>query len=61
MTKSRGHPWPTDGATRKYVDRATDALHNRLDRQTEKIRDLKDLIQSVQDTLVALHGAGRRD
>ncbi len=41
MTKYKEHPWPTNGATRKYVDRATDRLNNRCDKQTEKIRGLQ--------------------
>ncbi len=39
--KDSKHPWPTNGATRKYVDRATDRLAVRCDRQTEKIRGLQ--------------------
>ncbi len=39
------HQWPSGAATRKYVDRVTDRLAVRCDRQTEKIRGLQaDLI-----------------
>ncbi len=42
--KKKPHQWPTDGATRKYVDRVNDRLTVRLDRQNEKIRALKEEI-----------------
>ncbi len=55
--KKGPHQWPTDAATRKYVDRATDRLGTRLDRQTEKIRglqaDLARLRQHVKTLLEA--------
>ncbi len=39
--KDGPHQWPTGAATRKYVDRATDRLGVRCDRQAEKIRGLQ--------------------
>ncbi len=38
VTKYKGHPWPTDGATRKFVDRKIDKLANRIDRVVERVR-----------------------
>ncbi len=56
MTKPSTHQWPTNGATRAYVDRANDRLTARLDRLVEKNRKLTAAMaaQQVQiDVLVA--------
>ncbi len=58
--KKSPHQWPTDGATRKYVDRANDRLTARIDRQTEKIRALTKSLRFVEDLLVQIHGERRR-
>ncbi len=52
--KKGPHQWPTDAATRRYVDRATDRLGTRLDRQSEKIRGLKADLTLVNQRLHAL-------
>lgn len=51
MTKYKNHPWPTDGATRKYVDRNFDRLTRRVDRQGESIRDLKARLFVLEEIL----------
>ncbi len=58
--KYKENAWPTDGATRKYVDRAVDRLTVRIDRLVEKNRDQSREIKNLQDALVVAHGAGRR-
>ncbi len=58
--KFKDSPWPTDGATRKYVDRAFDRLTVRIDRLVEKNREQTLEIRALQDALVIAHGAGRR-
>ncbi len=40
MTKPSQHQWPTNGATRAYVDRVGDRLTARVDRLVEKNRVL---------------------
>ncbi len=37
MTKYKKHPWPTNGATMKFVEKHVDSLTRRLDRQGAKI------------------------
>ncbi len=54
MTKYKEHPWPTNGATRKYVDRATDRLNNRCDKQVERIRGLQADLELVKQQLAVL-------
>lgn len=51
MTKYKNHPWPTDGATRKYVDRANDKLILRLDRISKTNRELKRKIVLIEEFL----------
>lgn len=53
MTKYKRHPWPTDGATMKYVDRATDRLHRRVQHQGTLIRDLRKRLGYVEEFLKA--------
>ncbi len=38
--KGGPHQWPTDAATRKYVDRGYDRLQGRIDRLNTQINDL---------------------
>jgi len=52
--KKGPHQWPTDAATRKYVDRATDRLGTRLDRHMEKIRGISADIVLLQRRLELL-------
>ncbi len=55
--KEGPHQWPSGAATRKYVDRATDRLTVRLDRQTEKIRGLQAdivLLKQRMDAIIPL-------
>ncbi len=39
--KKGPHQWPSDAATRKYVDRASDRLGTRMDRHVERVRGLQ--------------------
>ncbi len=52
--KKGPHQWPTDAATRKYVDRATDRLTARIDRQSEKLRGLQADLIVVRKAVAAL-------
>lgn len=61
MTKNSPHQWPTNGATRAYVDSAVDRLTARVDRLVAKNRLQTASIRALEDALVARHGAGRRD
>ncbi len=54
MTRDGPHQWPTGAATRKYVDRATDRLNNRCDKQTDRIRGLQAELVLVNQRLHAL-------
>ncbi len=56
----RNHPWPTNGATRKYVDRGDDRLAARIDRWSEKIRQLQAELVTVRKALSA-HLASHAD
>lgn len=51
MTKYRKHPWPTDGATRKYVDRITDRHDRRLDGHSNMLGRLKERILLIEEFL----------
>ncbi len=39
--KYRSHPWPTNGATMKYVDRKYDRLLIKLERLADQVRELR--------------------
>ncbi len=54
MTKSSPHQWPTNGATRAYVDRATDRLTARIDRMVEKNRRLQAELVTLRKRVVEL-------
>lgn len=51
MTKYKNHPWPTDGATRKYVDRKTDRMDRRLDGHSDMLGRLKQRIIDIEEFL----------
>ncbi len=38
MTSSRGHPWPTDGVTKRQLDRQVDRLERLHELNLKKIR-----------------------
>lgn len=44
MTKTSQHPWPTDGVTKKQLDRA-------LDRQERLYKSLKERIVKLEEFL----------
>lgn len=54
------HMWPTDGATRKQLDRVNDRLTVRIDRLNEKVRELRTIVHDLQDLVVQVHGERRR-
>ncbi len=41
MTNYKSHPWPTDGATKKQLDRVADKLNNRVDRLRRRVQELE--------------------
>ncbi len=53
--KDGPHQWPSGAATRKYVDRATDRLGVRCDRQTERIRGLQADLVLLRNQLEVMH------
>ncbi len=52
--KEGPHQWPSGAATRKYVDRANDRFSVRLDRQSEKIRELSQELKELRGLLSAV-------
>ncbi len=59
--KEGPHQWPSGAATRKYVDRANDRLTVRLDRQSQKIRDLSAVIKRLEGWVAGFLGEGSDD
>lgn len=53
VTKPSKHQWPTNGATRAYVDRATDRLTARVDRLVAKNREIKAELVTLRRALIA--------
>ncbi len=53
--KKGPHQWPTDAATRKYVDRATDRLGTRMDRHVDRVRGLQADLVLLRAQLEVLH------
>lgn len=51
VTKYKRHPWPTDGATRKYVHSIEDRLQRRLDQQGARIVELKSQLVDIVEFL----------
>lgn len=51
MTKYGKHPWPTDGVTKKQLDRANDRLERRLDLSRKKEADLHSRVQLIEEFL----------
>ncbi len=41
MSKKGDHPWPTDGVTRRQMDRQVDRLEKRIHYLKEDLRELK--------------------
>ncbi len=52
VTKYKGHPWPTDGVTKKQVDRIDDRLGRRMDRAVERIRKLEAAIAELRSVVI---------
>ncbi len=47
MTK-RSHPWPTDGVTKRQLDKLADKMTRRVDHWADKVRGLEDAIETLQ-------------
>ncbi len=58
MTKGKDHPWPTNGATMKYVDRQYDRLTVRIDRLVEKDRKMRQQIHDLKEWIM-VHLGGK--
>ncbi len=54
VTKPSKHQWPTNGATRAYVDRACDRLTARVDRLVERNRELRAELVTIRKALVGI-------
>ncbi len=49
--KFKGHQWPTDGVTRKYVDRWADRFLNKLDRVNKRYDALRERIVHLESVV----------
>ncbi len=57
----RRHPWPTDGITKRQLDRQTDRLDKRIDLYREKIQSLTQRVAVLEDrVLIFLHHLGEK-
>ncbi len=45
---NRSHPWPTDGVTKKQLDRLSDKMTRRVDHWADKVRGLEAAIETLQ-------------
>ncbi len=52
--KKGPHQWPTDAATRKYVDVKFDRLTVRIDKLLSRVRSLRSDMKNVEDFLSKL-------
>ncbi len=54
MTKPSKHQWPTNGATRAYVDRGLDRMTARVDRLVERNRELRAELVTIRKALIGI-------
>lgn len=51
MTKFKKHPWPTNGATKKQLDRVDDRLSRRLDRAVKRDAKIRKQLSLITEFL----------
>ncbi len=44
----RKHPWPTDGVTKRQLDKLADKTTRRIDLWAEKVRRIEEAIDALQ-------------
>ncbi len=57
---SRQHPWPTDGVTKKQLDRLSDRTTRRIDHWADKVRQMELQISKMEQQMILLLATNQR-